>query len=98
MNVRHATSIAAPSECAVSEADFEAVLIQENRPELRNLFTLRDRIGSDKADSCERLPEIVTGFDEPRGDVVKGPPTPAQMGYAAHLPPLLVRLVLPGAA
>src|ERR1035438_5143737 len=63
MNVCHATSIAAPSKCAVSEADFEAVPIEQNRPELRNLFTLRDRIGSDKADSCHRSPEILAGFD-----------------------------------
>src|ERR1017187_3968159 len=94
VNVCHATSIAAPSKCAVSEADFKAVPIEQNRPELCNLFTLRDRIGSNEADSCERLPEIITGFDEPRSDVVKGPAAPAQMGNAAPLPPLLVTLVL----
>src|ERR1035438_3191486 len=94
VNVRHAASIAAPGERPVGETDFEAIPIEENRPELSNLFTLRDRIGSDKADFCERLTEVISGFDEPRGDVVQRPAIPAQVGYPAHLLPLLVTLVL----
>src|ERR1017187_9550049 len=94
MNVRHSAGIAAPCECAVSEAYFKRVAVEENGPELRHLLTLGDRIGCNESNFCLRLPEGLSGFNKPCGHIVERASTPAELGYAAHLRSLLVALVL----
>ncbi len=49
MNVRHPSGVAPPGESTVSEADFKPVAVKENRPELRDLLALRDRVSGDES-------------------------------------------------
>lgn len=43
--------LGAPGEGAVGEADVELVAVEEGRPELGDLFTLRDGVGGDEGDA-----------------------------------------------
>ena len=50
MDMRLAARLAAPAEGAVSEGHFEVTAVNQDRPQLRHLLALGDRIGGDKGD------------------------------------------------
>ena len=58
MDMRLPSRLAAPAECAVREGDFEPVAVEQDRPQLCDLFALRDRVGRDErnADALVRAP------------------------------------------
>ena len=101
MDVSLAAGVRAPREGPMSERDLQTATVEEQWPELRHLLALRNRVGRDEADprrfrSVRRLrpPHVVAGATEPRRHVVERPAAGAERSDAAHLRPLLGRLVL----
>lgn len=59
MDVRCAARFAAPTEGAMGEGDFEMEAIEQDRPELRHLFALADRIGRDEGDADAAIADLI---------------------------------------
>ena len=65
--------IRAPREGPVGEQDLHVARPQERRPQLPDLFALRDRIGRDEADLGRALVNILGRLEKPRGDIIQSP-------------------------
>jgi hypothetical protein len=52
MHMRHAAGVASPREGAMSEGDLRLAAVEQNRPELSNLFAMRNRVSRNEADAC----------------------------------------------
>ena len=95
VHVGLAAGIGHPGEGGVRKRDFERVAIEQDRPQLRDLLALGDRVRRDESNPRSLgLPHVVAYLDEPRGDVVEGASAFAERGDRAHLRPLFGTLVL----
>ena len=93
VDVRLAARLAVPHEAAVGEGDFVAGA-EHQRPQLRDLLALADRVGRDKGDARLAATEIGDRLEQPRRDIVERPAAAAQPGNGADLRPLRRRLEL----
>ena len=71
MHMRLAARVRAPGEGAVREGDFQPRAVEQDRPELRHLFALGDRVGCDEADTSRAVLDILPRLDEPPGHIVQ---------------------------
>lgn len=83
MDMGLAARIRPPGEGAVGKSDFEVIAIKEQRPELRYLFALRDRIGGDKADAGPMPVVIVSGAKQSRTVIGLGGRLDCRVGFAS---------------
>ena len=93
VDVRHAPRVRTPRERPVSEGDLEPAPAEQDRPELRHLLTLGDRVGRHEADprafaGRAAALDVPTRRDELGGHIVERPAAPAERGDPAHLRPL----------
>ena len=94
MDVGFAAGVAASGEGAMSKGNFQAGAIEENRPELSDLFTLRDGIRRDKTNVRFALLKIFAGFEKPCCDVVESAAGASEARDATNLCTLDLALIL----
>ena len=62
VHVSLAACVRAPGEGTVRECDLQAATLEQERPELRHLLALGDRIGGDEADPCRSFLNVFPGL------------------------------------
>ena len=92
--MRLAARVRSPRERSVCERDLQLAALEQDRPELRDLLALRDRVGGDEADAGIAALHILSRLNEPRGDIIERAAAPAEGRHPAHLGALVRRLVL----
>lgn len=109
MDMSAPARVAQPFERAVGEGDFQIVALEQERPQLRDLLALRDRIGGDEGDAWRgrpaslplegrgnvvAAPRVVARLEEPSADIIERPARAAEPGDTAHLRALMIALEL----
>ena len=84
MHMRFAARLGTPLKCAVRERDLQIAAVVQDRPQLRDLLALRNRVRGDERDLRIAALRVLAGGDEPRRHVVERPAA-LQLRRSLHL-------------